>query len=190
MLGPRYLIHKRRQKLERNRLRMDGGMSTFSESGDCRHAWLIAVSRSAWQQRAWKYSWSTVRREPSYTLLQGKPQCCCILYHRHFISVLSWDMRYILGWSPSLSNKTDIYSHSHSHSHSHMKSQWQMTKTHTCHVEWATYYTPHFNEVERVYTYFTLSVRPPGCPSEDKIVFDLYLQQYSPGPFHIYISYL
>ena len=44
---------------------------------------------------------------------------------------------------------------------------------------------PHFNEVERGYTGFTLSV----CPSVDRIVSALYLQQYSLDPFHICTSY-
>ena len=48
------------------------------------------------------------------------------------------------------------------------------------------YYTPRFNEVERgVYTGITLSV----CPSVDRIVSALYLQQFSSDPFHICTSY-
>ena len=42
-------------------------------------------------------------------------------------------------------------------------------------------YTPRFNEGERGVTGFTLSV----CPSVDRIVSALYLQQYSSDPFHI-----
>ena len=47
------------------------------------------------------------------------------------------------------------------------------------------YYTPRFNEVERGYPGITLSV----CPSVDRIVSALYLQQYSSDPFHICASY-
>ena len=47
------------------------------------------------------------------------------------------------------------------------------------------YYTPGFNEVERGYTGFTLSV----CPSVDRIVPALYLKQYFLDPFHICTSY-
>ena len=48
-----------------------------------------------------------------------------------------------------------------------------------------TDYTPRFNEVERGYTGITLSV----CPSVDRIVSALYLQQYTSDPFHICTSY-
>ena len=47
------------------------------------------------------------------------------------------------------------------------------------------YHTLRFNEVERGYTGFILSV----CPSVDRIVSALYLQQYSWDPFHICTSY-
>ena len=46
-------------------------------------------------------------------------------------------------------------------------------------------YTPRFNEVDGGYTGITLSV----CPSVDRIVSALYLQQYSSDPFHICTSY-
>ena len=49
----------------------------------------------------------------------------------------------------------------------------------------ATNYTPRFNEVDRGYTGITLSV----CPSVDRIVSALYLQEYSSDPFHICTSY-
>ena len=54
------------------------------------------------------------------------------------------------------------------------------------------YYTPRFNEVDRgVYWYHLvrLSVRPSVCPSVDRIVSALYLQEYSSDPFHICTSY-
>ena len=44
---------------------------------------------------------------------------------------------------------------------------------------------PRFNEVERGYTGITLSV----CPTVDRIVSALYLQEYSSDPFHIRTSY-
>ena len=47
------------------------------------------------------------------------------------------------------------------------------------------HYTLHFNEVERGYTGITLSV----CPSVDRIVSALYIQQYLLDPFHICTSY-
>ena len=47
------------------------------------------------------------------------------------------------------------------------------------------YCTRRFNEVERGYTGFTLSV----CPSVDRIMSTLYLQQCSSDPFHICPSY-
>ena len=51
-----------------------------------------------------------------------------------------------------------------------------------------TYYTPRFNEVDwGVYWYHL--VRPSVCPSMDRIVTALYLQQYSSDPFHICTSY-
>ena len=46
-------------------------------------------------------------------------------------------------------------------------------------------YTPRFNEVERGYTGFTLSI---GL-SVDRIMSALYLQQYSLDPFDIWTSY-
>ena len=46
-------------------------------------------------------------------------------------------------------------------------------------------YTPPFNEVEKVYNGITLSV----CPSVERIVSALYLQQYSWDPFYICTSY-
>ena len=67
----------------------------------------------------------------------------------------------------------------------------------TCCFSCAMYhYNPCFNEVERVGVWgrgrgmggdssFTLSV----CPSVDRIMSALCLQQYSPDPFHIYTSY-
>ena len=54
------------------------------------------------------------------------------------------------------------------------------------------YYTPHFNKVERgVYWYHLvrLSVRLSVCPSVNKIVSALYLQQNSWDPLHICKSY-
>ena len=48
-----------------------------------------------------------------------------------------------------------------------------------------THFTPRFNGVERGYTGITLSV----CPSVDRIMSALYLQQYSSDPFHICTSY-
>ena len=62
--------------------------------------------------------------------------------------------------------------------------QWQTpTQMNTSFIHWV-YYTPRFNEVEKGYTGFTLSVRP----SVDRIVSALYLQQYSADPFHICTS--
>ena len=49
-------------------------------------------------------------------------------------------------------------------------------------------YTPHFNEVERGVYWYHL-VRLSVCPSVDRIVSALYLQQYSSDPFHICTSY-
>ena len=49
--------------------------------------------------------------------------------------------------------------------------------------KWFLY--PRFNEVERGYTGITLSV----CPSVDRVVSALYLQEYSSDPFHIRTSY-
>ena len=51
-----------------------------------------------------------------------------------------------------------------------------------------SYYTPRCNEVERGVYWFHL-VRPSLCPSVDRIVSALYLQQYSSDPFHICTSY-
>ena len=49
-------------------------------------------------------------------------------------------------------------------------------------------YTPRFNEVERgVYWYHLVCLSV--CPSVDRIVSALYLQQYSSDPFHICTSY-
>ena len=49
-------------------------------------------------------------------------------------------------------------------------------------------YTPCFNEVERGVYWYHL-VRLSVCPSVDRIVSALYLQQYSSDPFHICTSY-
>ena len=54
---------------------------------------------------------------------------------------------------------------------------------------WPYHYTLRFNEVERGYTDFTLSVRPSVRPSVDRIVSALYLQQYSSDPFHFCTSF-
>ena len=49
-------------------------------------------------------------------------------------------------------------------------------------------YTPRFNKVERgVYWYHPVHLSV--CPSVDRIVSALYLQQYSSDPFHICTSY-
>ena len=49
-------------------------------------------------------------------------------------------------------------------------------------------YTPRFNEAERgVYWYHLVHLSV--CPSVDRIVSALYLQQYSSDPFHICTSY-
>ena len=50
------------------------------------------------------------------------------------------------------------------------------------------FYTPRFNEVERGVYWYHL-VRLSVCPSVDRIVSALYLQQYSSDPFHICTSY-
>ena len=50
------------------------------------------------------------------------------------------------------------------------------------------YYTPRFNEVERGVYWYHL-VRLSVCPSVDRIVSALYLQQYSSDAFHICTSY-
>ena len=70
-------------------------------------------------------------------------------------------------------------------------------------ISWNTIYTPlrfngrycclfslypRFNEVERGVYWFHL-VHMPVCPSVDRIVSTLYLQQYSSDPFHICTSY-
>ena len=60
-----------------------------------------------------------------------------------------------------------------------------MNMSPTIHV---SYYTPRFNEVERGVYWFHL-VRLSVCPSVDRIVSALYLQQYSSDPFHICTSY-
>ena len=56
-----------------------------------------------------------------------------------------------------------------------------------------SFYTPYFNQVERGYTGYTLSICLSIClsvrPSVDKIVSTLYLPQYLLDPFHIYTSY-
>ena len=49
-------------------------------------------------------------------------------------------------------------------------------------------YTLRFNEVERGVYWYHL-VRLSVCPSVDRIVFALYLQQCSSDPFHICTSY-
>ena len=49
-------------------------------------------------------------------------------------------------------------------------------------------YTPRFNEVERGVYWYHL-VRLSVCPSVDRIVSALYLQEYSLDPFHICTSY-
>ena len=51
------------------------------------------------------------------------------------------------------------------------------------------HYTTRFNEVERGVYWYHL-VRLSVCPSVDRIVSALYLQQYSSDPFHICTSYL
>ena len=51
-----------------------------------------------------------------------------------------------------------------------------------------TNYTPCFNEVERGVYWFHL-VRLSFCPSVDRIVSNVGLQQYSSDPFHICTSY-
>ena len=53
-----------------------------------------------------------------------------------------------------------------------------------------TYYTPRFNDVERggILVSPCPSVGPSVCPSVDRIVSALYLQQYSLDPFHICTS--
>ena len=50
------------------------------------------------------------------------------------------------------------------------------------------FYTPRSNEVERGVYWYHL-VRLSVCPSVDRIVSALYLQQYSSDPFHICTSY-
>ena len=50
------------------------------------------------------------------------------------------------------------------------------------------HYTPASMKLKGGYTGFT-SVCPSFCPSVDRIVFALYLQQYSSDPFHICTSY-
>ena len=50
------------------------------------------------------------------------------------------------------------------------------------------FYTHRFNEVERGLYWFHL-VRPSVCPSVDRILSALYLQQYLPDPFHMCTSY-
>ena len=50
------------------------------------------------------------------------------------------------------------------------------------------HYTPRFNEVERGVYWYHL-VRLSVCPSVDRIMSALYLQQYSSDPFHICTSY-
>ena len=50
------------------------------------------------------------------------------------------------------------------------------------------FYTPHFNEVERGYTVSPCPSVPPSVLLW-RVVSDLYLQQYSSDPFHIYTSY-
>ena len=52
-------------------------------------------------------------------------------------------------------------------------------------VRWHVYYTPASTKLKGGYTGFTLSV----CPSVDRIVSSLYVQQYSSDPFHICSSY-
>ena len=55
--------------------------------------------------------------------------------------------------------------------------------------EWKLFnYTPRFNEVDRGVYWYHL-VRLSVCPSVDRIVSALYLQQYSSDPFHICTSY-
>ena len=49
-------------------------------------------------------------------------------------------------------------------------------------------YTLRYNEVERGVYWYHL-VRPSVCPSVDRIVSALYLQQYLSDPFHICTSY-
>ena len=50
------------------------------------------------------------------------------------------------------------------------------------------YYTPRFNEVDRGVYWYHL-VRLSVCPSVDRIMSTLYLQQYSSDPFYICTSY-
>ena len=73
-------------------------------------------------------------------------------------------------------------------SENNTQSLWSITRV-IRHFPIQINYTPRFNEVERGYTGCTLSVRPSVCPSVDRIVSALYLQQYSLDPFHIYTSY-
>ena len=57
-----------------------------------------------------------------------------------------------------------------------------------CRMSLNNYYTPRFNEVERGVYWYHL-VRLSVCPSVDRIVSALYLQQNSSDPFHICTSY-
>ena len=77
---------------------------------------------------------------------------------------------------------------------SHFNSPCLVSICHPLFLNYIQYhYTPHFNEVERGYTGFTLSICPshnlPIYPSVNRIKSVLYLQQYSPDPFHINASY-
>ena len=64
--------------------------------------------------------------------------------------------------------------------------QWILKLLGSFEIHWVRQYLGNvFNEVEGGYTCFTFSV----CPSVDRIVSTLYLQQYTPDPFHIYTSF-
>ena len=62
-----------------------------------------------------------------------------------------------------------------------------ITHTATYILRWDNY-IPRFNEVDRGVYWYHL-VRLSVCPSVDRIVSTLYLQQYSSDPFHICTSY-
>ena len=75
-------------------------------------------------------------------------------------------------------------------SYSQYMNQWRpWSMTHMCfaRIRWFNY-TPRFNEVDRGVYWYHL-VRLSVCPSVNRIVSALYLQEYSSDPFHICTSY-
>ena len=102
------------------------------------------------------------------------------IYETWLVSLMGC-LRWVQWWSHNKSWIQDIFSHLHS-----LHDLYAATAT-TFLMKFTWLY-PRFNEVERGVYWFYL-VRLSACPSVDRIVSALYLQQYSLDPFHICTSY-